>query len=329
MGSAKSPLVTVIIPCYNVDKTIECALQSILDQTYDNLEILIVDDASTDETRNRLKKYEDERIKTILLTQNSKKIGAVNVALEASLGDYITFQDGDDWSDHTRIEKQITAFQKDLTLGLCFTRDNRVDGDKKIESHNVALAYDDLKCVFVDFMRNESTFIMPACATGMISREVYMKIGGYHPYFAGRVGEDIYFFYRILREFKGICLDEALYNYRFSIDGFTGKQLSGVNAKYVYSWELLSRIILIENTTGDDFFKNTNESDIVKIELDACESVLKENVRNFNGFRELYCNSLEFRIGYCVVFPFRQLKRGRTWFYNRLISMITNRGYIY
>jgi glycosyltransferase involved in cell wall biosynthesis len=309
MVRVSGPLVSVIVPCYNVENSIEFAINSIIAQSYVNLEILIVDDASTDGTRASIMKIDDERIRTFILNENTKKIGAVNLALDKSKGEYITFQDGDDWSDATRIEKQVLAFMNDPKLGVCFTRDNRVHFNSSVETKNVALNYDDLKTVFVDFLRNNATCKMPACATGMISRDVFRRIGGYQPYFAGHVGEDIYWFYQILREFKGICLDEALYNYKFNIDGFTGNQIRGVNARYLYSWELLSRIISIENDSGADFFDNTNDFDLVKLELAACETVLMENVRTLYTFQENCRNSLEFRIGVSLLYPLRLLKR--------------------
>src|SRR5665647_1346838 len=98
-----SYLVSVIIPCYNVSAYVKKAISSILDQTFTNLEILIIDDASTDDTLAQISSIKDERVRVIEFKVNTHKIGAVNDVLKKVNGDYITFQDADDWSEPTRI----------------------------------------------------------------------------------------------------------------------------------------------------------------------------------------------------------------------------------
>src|SRR5690242_675529 len=104
------PLISVIIPCYNVAPFVCRAVQSIIDQTYKNLEIWIIDDASTDDTLQKINSFEDQRITVIVLKENTQKIGAVNEVLQKVNGDYIAFQDSDDWSEPNRIEEQLKEF---------------------------------------------------------------------------------------------------------------------------------------------------------------------------------------------------------------------------
>ncbi|GEN44230.1 glycosyltransferase [Alkalibacillus haloalkaliphilus] len=101
-------LVTVIIPAYNSADTIHVAIESMLKQTYENLEIIIVDDCSQDETYKAAKLYEqrDSRVKVIQTSQNSGPYVARNDALNIANGDFITINDADDWSHPEKIEIQ-------------------------------------------------------------------------------------------------------------------------------------------------------------------------------------------------------------------------------
>ncbi len=101
-------LISVIIPVYNVQSFVEEAILSICNQTYRNLEIIVVDDCSTDETytivENLVKK--DSRIKLFRNRKNSKIVKTLNFALEQANGEFIARMDGDDISSLLRLEKQ-------------------------------------------------------------------------------------------------------------------------------------------------------------------------------------------------------------------------------
>ena len=94
------PLISIIIPCFNAEKTLENCLQSVVQQSYANLEIIIIDDGSTDETSLIYNKFQsnDERI-LVLKQQNSGVSKARNTGVKAATGDYICFVDSDDWAE--------------------------------------------------------------------------------------------------------------------------------------------------------------------------------------------------------------------------------------
>ena len=109
----KNPLITVVVPVYNVEKYLEKCLDSLFDQTYKNLEIICVDDCSTDSSREILKKYEqiDSRFKVIY---NEKNLGlglTRNVGIKAATGDYIHCLDSDDWM-HMKSYEDLTDILK-------------------------------------------------------------------------------------------------------------------------------------------------------------------------------------------------------------------------
>ncbi|UHA61419.1 glycosyltransferase [Metabacillus litoralis] len=103
------PLVSIITPSYNSTKFIPATIESVLAQTYQNWEMLIVDDCSKDESRKVIREYteKDDRIKLIELTENSGAAVARNTAIKAAKGKYVAFLDSDDLWVPTKLEKQI------------------------------------------------------------------------------------------------------------------------------------------------------------------------------------------------------------------------------
>ena len=103
------PKVSVIIPTYNSEDFISTSINSLLCQTWRNIEIIVVDDFSTDGTRNLLEEIveRDDRIKLQFLDTNGGPYIARNVGLRMATGEYVTCQDADDWSHPMRLELQV------------------------------------------------------------------------------------------------------------------------------------------------------------------------------------------------------------------------------
>ncbi len=110
----KKPIVSAIITTYNRADTVERAIQSVLDQSEQNFEIVIVDDASTDNTVEAIKqKFPDKRIKIICNKKNMGIGGAKNVGVENAAGKYIAFLDSDDAWLPNKLEAQLKHMQDD------------------------------------------------------------------------------------------------------------------------------------------------------------------------------------------------------------------------
>lgn len=105
------PKVSVIIAAYNRAHLIGRALRTVLEQTYNDFEVIIVDDASTDNTENVIKSFDDARIKYIRHDKNKGAAAAWNTGIRASKGEYIAFQDSDDEWAEDKLEKQMNAFR--------------------------------------------------------------------------------------------------------------------------------------------------------------------------------------------------------------------------
>jgi len=108
------PKVSVIIPVYNSQTYIETALNSVLKQTWSNLEVLVIDDCSTDNTSQIVETYKrvDARIKLIRAQKNGGPYVARNLGLHEATGEFVTCHDADDWSHPEKIEKQVLQLLK-------------------------------------------------------------------------------------------------------------------------------------------------------------------------------------------------------------------------
>lgn len=105
------PEITVVIPTYNREKTIKYCLDSVLNQTFSPLEIIVVDDCSTDNTVEIVKNYPDSRIRCIVLESNSGAQVARNRGIKESRGKWIAFQDSDDEWVPSKLEKQVNVLK--------------------------------------------------------------------------------------------------------------------------------------------------------------------------------------------------------------------------
>lgn len=115
--------ISVIIPIYNVEKYLEKCLESVINQTYKDLEIICVDDCSPDNSYKIVQEYlkKDSRIKLIKRGKNGGLSAARNSGLEIATGDYIYFLDSDDWIDLDYLEKMYNAITSKNQEAVCST----------------------------------------------------------------------------------------------------------------------------------------------------------------------------------------------------------------
>lgn len=104
------PKVSVILPAFKAEEGLSIALDSLLDQTWQNVELLVVDDCSPDGTAEVIQQYagKDERVRFLQTPENSGPYVARNIALQAATGEFVTVNDADDWAHAEKIETQVT-----------------------------------------------------------------------------------------------------------------------------------------------------------------------------------------------------------------------------
>ncbi len=136
---SSGPLITIIMTAYNTSHRTSIAIESILKQTYQNLELIIVDDESTDDTQKIIQEWErkDKRVKLIHLAQNVGTYVAKNIALLQAKGEFITCHDSDDWSHPLKIERQARPLIRYSRLVATMSSLIRVDDNGEFYARSV------------------------------------------------------------------------------------------------------------------------------------------------------------------------------------------------
>ncbi len=129
--TSSEPVVSIVLPTYNRAHLLPRAVESILNQTYKDFELLIVDDASTDNTDTIVKNINDPRIKYIKCIENKGANAARNIGIKAAKGKYIAFQDSDDEWYLDKLEKQVKTMQKaSVSVGIVYSGYLKIENKK-------------------------------------------------------------------------------------------------------------------------------------------------------------------------------------------------------
>ncbi len=204
------------MPAYNCEKYIAQAIDSILSQTYSNFELLIADDCSTDNTKQIIDSFTDQRIKRFHNTTNLGYLKASNLLFKQCRGEYISFQDADDYSDERRLEKLLLYLNENTEVACVGSNVIKIDANG-LEFHRTQFPLDH-KHIKENFANHKTVFTGSAL---MIRKEIIDKIGSYNLYFDRIGSEDIYWFSQIITEFKVANVNEALYYYRANPNSVT------------------------------------------------------------------------------------------------------------
>jgi glycosyltransferase involved in cell wall biosynthesis len=121
------PNVSVIIPAYNQAQYLGETIQSVLDQTYQDIEIIVVDDASTDDTSEVVRQFQDPRLKYIVHTKNRMLAAARNTGIRASSGEVIGCLDADDLFHPQKIEKHVAFLERNPEIGITYNSRFEID----------------------------------------------------------------------------------------------------------------------------------------------------------------------------------------------------------
>lgn len=164
--------VSIIIPTYNRSKLLSEAVKSLQEQTYENFEIIIVDDCSTDCTEEAVKKMEDERIVYVKHEMNKGGSEARNTGLRHATGGFIGFLDSDDQWQHDKLERQMEVFREYSDVGVVYTGMKVYQG-KYLVKEVIPKYQGDLLAKLV-----ESNCIYTTSSI-LVKREVLEKVGGF------------------------------------------------------------------------------------------------------------------------------------------------------
>lgn len=209
-----SNLISVIVPVYNVQEYLDVCLKSIVEQTYENLEIIIINDGSTDTSKEICYKYQriDPRI-VIINQKNSGLSAARNVGFKAAKGEYISFIDSDDFI-YPDMYEIMMKYMEDLQADIVECQYETVHKDKELPIQNGKISYnimDGKEALSCQIMHTKKERITYAVWSRLYRRE--MIEGIFFP--EGMIHED--YFYNaqsFLRAKKFVIIDKCLYCHR-------------------------------------------------------------------------------------------------------------------
>lgn len=217
------PLVSVVLPSYNRLRTLPRAIASVLAQTVRDLELIIVDDGSTDGTREYLRGLEDPRLKVIELSQNKGAAGARNVGVGEAVGEYIAFQDSDDEWLVTFLEKQIARLEtvpEEFGVSYCGKAIYGRDENRRFGKRRIAYM-PDLKRTIV-----EGDIYLEVLKNALVSTQTFVarlalikQVGGFNE--GLRIGIDWELSTRLAQITKYTYIDEPLVMTFISDDSLT------------------------------------------------------------------------------------------------------------
>ena len=201
-----SPLVSVIIPCYNHEKFVSQALQSVFDQTYTNIELIVIDDGSKDNSVNIIKKIQENHEFTFVSQENSGVCKTLNKAIAMSKGKYVALLASDDYWDLTKIAKQVDCLELHPNSEFCFTQAKEFD-DKNIKYSKIFP-----KNLLTGKVLNQ-VFLRQHVPAGsmMFSRQLFDKLNGFDE---NLKEEDWDFVIRSAAETEFSAVSEPLFYYR-------------------------------------------------------------------------------------------------------------------
>jgi glycosyltransferase involved in cell wall biosynthesis len=204
-------LVSVVIPTYNTSNFLIKAIQSVINQTYKNWELIIVDDGSTDQTRQIVEEFQkkDSRIKYFF--QNNKGQGAArNLGIKNASGNYIAFLDSDDEFFENKLERVISHFEKDKNIGFIYT-DAIIIGDYLYKKRRSEIVTPYSGGIYIKLLFNN--FI--TTSTVIVKREVLQNCGLFDESDLLRNFEDYDLWLRIAKKYKIEYIPEVLTKYYF------------------------------------------------------------------------------------------------------------------
>ena len=292
--------VSVIIATYNYGRFITEAVDSVFNQTYPNKEIVVVDDGSTDGTRNILKDYIESGRITYIYQKNSGPGAARNTGIRASEGEYICFLDADDRYLPEKLEKQ-TALLEDETAAGCFCNGMTFDGRLMLRK----FAGRGKDCYFDDVLSGLNIFTPYL----MVRREVVDEAGLIDESFRQSC-EDLDFALRMLKGRKFIYIPDQLYERRMH-----GGNLSGQLGRVPYFLKLYNKHIASLSTEQAAKFRRSLASRIYsEAKRDMAAGMFMDGMRDLSdavrmdGLKTLKLPSLVVRY---LRFRVKSMKRGQ------------------
>lgn len=232
-------LVSIITVYYNREDRVIDSIQSLLNQTYEDIEIIAIDDGSTDNTLKALKSFKDPRLK-VLTHSNRGFVRSIIKAVDLSKGEIIAIHGSGDYSYPTRIEKQLSYINTEVGIVGCLVENiNTVTNRTQLHSPKVHVSN------MTEQLLKENVFTHGEV---MFRKDIYNAVGGYREYFKYSQDYDLWLRMSMVTTFSAV--NEILYKRYTFEDGVNGSFKKRVQQKYLV--ELSRQCIKMRLTNGKD-----------------------------------------------------------------------------
>jgi len=206
--------VSVVVPTYNRADVLPETIDSVLAQTYKDYEIIIVDDGSTDNTREILEPYLSMDNISYVYQENKKQASARNKGIQNSKGEYIAFLDSDDLWHPRKLEYQVEIFEKHPDIGMVYSNQSIIQDDPYKEKIKYPLGKLKSGFIFEDLLLRKFYCSTPSL---LIRRSVLDDVGLLDESLEDAF-EDWELTLRISKKYKVFCLDKPLFRRRINIE---------------------------------------------------------------------------------------------------------------
>jgi glycosyltransferase involved in cell wall biosynthesis len=202
-SSAESPLVSVVMPAYNVAWCIGRAIDSVLAQDFRSYELIVVNDGSTDDTRAVLDRYGEA---VVLIDQSNRGMSAArNRGIRQARGTYIAFLDADDWWVPEKLSRQVELMTRRPELGFCSTAARVEDGDGRLLN---LWRCPDGRSEILETLFAQNAAIAGGCSAVIVRKDLLERVGMFDESLGGFEDPDLWM--RLAAVSGYACIDETL-----------------------------------------------------------------------------------------------------------------------
>ncbi|MBI4309465.1 MAG: glycosyltransferase family 2 protein, partial [Candidatus Omnitrophica bacterium] len=225
------PQVSIVLPTYNGAGYLAQSVQSCLEQTYAPIELIVVDDGSTDHTPAVIQSFKDPRLRYVRLERNQGHIAALNQGFALSRGEFLTWTSDDNYYAPQALAVMAEALIRDKHIGFVYTQYYVVDEHNHIQR--------------LGRSENPSYLDVDNCIGGcfLYRRKVYEVVGDFNP--EAFLAEDYEYWLRVRQKFRMKKIDQPLYYYRLHDHSLTGTykeekvqvQVQKIRDRFIPKWK--------------------------------------------------------------------------------------------
>ena len=283
------PLISIIIPVYNMQKFLKECLDSVFSQSFKDFEVICIDDGSSDNSLEILNSYKQKDARIVIISKNNEGQGiARNKGLEIARGKYVMFVDSDDWLEPNALEKLYNKMEKDDcdVLLFCVYRVENKTGVKSQYPYAVKYLHGFENKVFEPKEVASSIFYIPAYPFKIYKKSILDKLN--YRYEKGTFWEDHLPHFIVLSQSKRISiLNEYIYNYRVHENSSTANAQK--HADIIFENFLRCENVL-KNYDNWEIFKPYFAARKIKVAFNYFDKINAEDRKKwYKNMRKLFC----------------------------------------